>query len=620
MKIQLLGDGMALVQKKLQSIKGKPGKAAQILFLFLWLFHPAGSGQATPLYGPAPTGGVDAGTLPSGGADLPQAPNGAVPSYNGPGLGAPLPGSPGQPGPNGPSALQGAQGAAPAASGTPPAGGSAPSGSSGGSPQPASDAPTFMDSAMPNSANPFLPSVVSPGSLSAPLENAYLQNGVPQLAAPLMSAVYRPFGLTFFQPNPFQVVPQGSVSVTGTLESDTNIDFSPNQPEPGQLYSITPAVMYSNFDDYGYIQLLANASYYGYDTGNIPSYFDEMAGISAGTYLGTRLFVGAQDLYSSGSTPQLNGQPMAFFNGINSYWDNLADAEVGVALTPLVTFVQSASDMYFDDSNYGAGIMNLQTLMDTLNYQDKTDFLSASYLYQQGIFSLFPGFDSNGVMGTAMRSLTPQTSVGVGGNLYYYLYQNLPELNFMMYSYYGILTHHFTRTLFMSAMGGWNATVFQNGQTFPGPLWDVNLGYNGPRLTLGLNGGQFIQNYNSYGVELGPEDTTMALGYLSYILGAKTSLYVSAGYTYYSFQAAQNYSSNFFPGVQPTFFAPQANASSLSYNGTYINQTDALFYRPTPWLMTSLTYNLIDFSTNLPNSTVIDNQVIAMVTLFWNFH
>lgn len=581
--------------------------------------------SAGPLYGPAPSGAVDAGTLPNGGSPLPQAPNGAVPSYNGPGFGAPLPGSPagspGQAGQPGGAAPQGGTGSpAPASgptSGTPGSGGTA---ASGGSSQAPSDAPTFMDSSMPNSANPFLPSVVSPGSLSGPLENAYLQNGVPQLAAPLMSAVYRPFGLTFFQPNPSQVIPQGSVSVTGSIEHDTNIDFSPNQPQPGELYSITPAVMYSNFDDYGYIQLLANASYYGYDTGNVPAYLDETAGISAGTYLGTRLFVGAQDLYTNGSTPQLTGQPMAFFNGINSYWDNLADAEVGIALTPLVTFVQSASDMYFDDANYGAGIMNLQTLMDTLNYQDKTDFLSASYLYQQGIFSLFPGFDSNGVMGTAMRSLTPQTSIGVGGSLYYYFYQNQPLLNFMMYSYYGILTHHFTRTLFMSAMGGWNATVFQNGQSFPGPLWDVNLGYNGPRLTLGLNGGQFVQNYNSYGIELGPESTTTALGYLTYILGAKTSFYASAGYTYYSFQAAQNFSNNFFPGIQPTFFSPQANAASASYNGTYINQTDELFYKPYPWLMTSLTYNLIEFTTNLPNSTVMDNQFIAMVTFFWNFH
>ena len=478
-----------------------------------------------------------------------------------------------------------------------------------------------MDSAMPNSANPFLPSVVSPGVVSGPIENSFLQAGVPQIAAPLMSAVYRPFGLTFFQPNVSQVVPQGSLSVTGSLESDTNITFSPNQPQPGQLYSITPAVMYSNFDDYGYLSLLANASYFGYDTGNIPPYLDETAGVSAGTYLGTRLFVGAQDLYMNGSTPQLNGQPMAFLNGINSYWDNLADAEVGVALTPLVTFVQSASDMYYDDQNYGAGIMNLQSLMDTLNYKDKVNYLSASYTYQQGIFSLFPGFVSDGVMATAMRTITPQTTLGVGGNLSDYLYQSLPGMNFVMETYYGILTHRFTRSLFLSAQAGWNATVFESGQTFAAPMWDVNLGYTGPRLTLGLNGGQFMENYNSYGIEMGPENTTMAIGYLTYLLGAKTSFYASAGYTYYSFQAAQNFTNNFFPGVQPTFFqtATPNPSANLSYSGTYINQTDELFYKPTPWLMASLTYNLIEFTTNLPDSSVIDNQFIAMLTFFWNF-
>lgn len=478
-----------------------------------------------------------------------------------------------------------------------------------------------MNSSMPNSSNPFLPSVVSPGSLSEPLENAYLQSGVPQLAAPLMSVVYRPFGLSFLQPNPFQVVPQGYLSLTGSVESDTNITFSPNNPQAGQLYYIMPAVYYSNFDDYGYISLEGSAAYYGYDTGNIPSYFDYTGGISGGTYLGPRIFVGAQDMYLYGSSPQMNGQPLAFLNGINSYWENMGSAEVGVALTPMVTFVQSASDMYFDDSNFGAGFTNLQSVTDTLNYKDKVDFLTGSYVYQQGLFSIFPGFYSNGAMGTAMRSISPSTSLGAGGNVYYYFYQNLPTLNFMMYSYYGILTHHFTRNLFLSAQGGWNATVFQSGQTFSAPMWDVNLGYSGTRISLGINTGQFMMNDNTYGIEVGPEYTTMAIGYLTYKIGPKTFFTSSGGYTYSSFQAIQGFASNFFPGIQTQPNSSQfvSNPISSSFNGSYIDQTDALFYKPATWIMTSLTYNLIQFSTNLPNSSVIDNQFIAMVTLYWNF-
>ena len=279
-----------------------------------------------------------------------------------------------------------------------------------------------MNSAMPNSSNPFLPNNISPGLLSAPLENAYLQDGVPQLAAPMMSAVYRPFGMTFFQPNPFQVTPQGAVTLTGMYGEDSNIAYTTNQPSWGSFFSITPAVYYSNFDDYGYISLMGSASYYQYNAGNIPAYIDETAGISAGTYLGDRVFVGVQDMGFVGFSPGMNGSPLAFFTGINPYYGNMSDAEVGFALTPKVTFVQSASDMYFDDSGYGAGIYNIQSLMDTLNYKDTLNFVSLSYIYQQGIISLFPGFISDGLMGSAMRMVSPTTSFGVGGTASYFLY------------------------------------------------------------------------------------------------------------------------------------------------------------------------------------------------------
>ena len=209
---------------------------------------PIGEALAVPQYGMAPANGVDSNQAPSGGAELPAAPNGAVPSYNGPGFNGPnpAPSSNGSPAP--PTSSGATSGGAPAPSGTQ---GAAPGSSSSAASSP--PAPTFMDSAMPNSANPFLPSVVSPGVVSSPIENSFLQAGVPQIAAPLMSAVYRPFGLTYFQPNPFQVTPQGSVSLTGAFGEETNVNFSPTQPEAGGYYMIMPAVMYSTFDDYGYL-------------------------------------------------------------------------------------------------------------------------------------------------------------------------------------------------------------------------------------------------------------------------------------------------------------------------------------------------------------------------------
>ncbi|MHB1605951.1 MAG: hypothetical protein ACYCTV_06100 [Leptospirales bacterium] len=581
----------------------------RILIVLLSLISWKSIASAGPLYGSPPNGAVPPADVPGGGYSPPAAPNEAVPTlgapgFNGNGTSPSNPQSPGVP-PNQPGQSQpnfpGQPGGSPGSAQSP-ANGSPPG-------QPVSDAPTFMNNAMPNSTNPFLPNNISPGLMSAPLTNAYLQNGVPPLAAPLMSVVYRPFGLTFFQPNPFQVVPQGMVSLTGTLEADTNINYSPNQPEAGALYTISPAVYYSTFDDYGYLSLLASLSYYQYLSANVPSYLDEMGGVSAGTYLGTRVFVGVQDFISSGFSPQLNGGPLGFFNGINPSYFNLSDAEVGLALTPKITFVEGASDMYFDEGGYGAGIMNIQSLTSALNYQDRLNFLSASYIYQQGFFSDFPGFISNGVTGIAMRSITPTTSLGGGGSASYYLYQGNPAFNFLMDSYYGLLTHHLTRSLSASIEGGWNTVSFYNGQTYQAPMVDLNIAYSGPRLGLGINVGEYMQNINSYGVELGPENTKSALGYLVYQIGAKTSFYSSVGYTYYHFLNAYNYANNFFHTLQP----------SVSYNGSYLDQTDGISYRPYTWLITSLNYNLIDFSTNVPNETIIDNQFIAMVTFMWPF-
>lgn len=589
-------------------------------FLLVYLMGSLQMAYGGPIYGPYPQGTAPDGQVPREDVNPPPVPSEAVPSLDSPGFNGTQTGSPSSPG--------GGSGGSPTPSSPLPniPGGTSPGGTPGSvnnpnnQGQPVSNAPTFMNNAMPNASNPFLPNNISPGLLSGPLENAYLQNGVPQLAAPLMSVVYRPFGLSFFQPNPFQVTPQGMVSLTGYFETDTNIDFTPSNQQLGSFYSITPAIYYSNFDDYGYVSLMANASYDQYDTGNIAPYLDEMGAISAGTYLGPRVFFGAQDMVVNGFTPMMNGSPLAFFHGVNPYYYNLADAEVGIALTPKITFVQSASDMYFDDNGYGAGIMNIQSLMDTLNYTDPTDMLSLSYIYQQGIFSLFPGFISNGFSGTFMRSLTPTTSLGFGGNALDYLYQQSSfqqnffapsnySLNFYMYSYYGILSHQFTRQLSMALQGGWNVVAYYSGQTFQDPLVDLNLSYSFPRGGLGINVGEFMENMQSYGVEMGPEQTYSALAYLTYRIGPNTSFYASGGYGYYDFLTPYNYSNSFFQTLQP----------NISYNGTYLTETDGIIYTPYPWLMTNLYYNLIEFTTNIPNETIIDNQFIALVTFMWSF-
>ena len=593
--------------------------AGVALGLLLPVFFRGECAFGGPIYGPSPNGSVPGGQVPGGDVNAPDVPSGLVPSLNGPGFNTP----------NNGSSSSGSAGQNGSPTGNPlnpmnpngPPGGSNNPNSPNNQGQPASSAPTFMNSAMPNSSNPFLPNNISPGLLSAPLENAYLQDGVPQLAAPMMSAVYRPFGMTFFQPNPFQVTPQGAVTLTGMYGEDSNIAYTTNQPSWGSFFSITPAVYYSNFDDYGYISLMGSASYYQYNAGNIPAYIDETAGISAGTYLGDRVFVGVQDMGFVGFSPGMNGSPLAFFTGINPYYGNMSDAEVGFALTPKVTFVQSASDMYFDDSGYGAGIYNIQSLMDTLNYKDALNFVSLSYIYQQGIISLFPGFISDGLMGSAMRMVSPTTSFGVGGTASYFLYDQsqaptgffgapASSLNFYMYSYYGILTHQLTRSLSVALQGGWNAVSFYSGETFQAPLIDLNIAYTGPRLGLGLNAGEYMENMSSYGVEMGPEKTKNVLGYATYSISPKTSVFSSAGYSIYDFLDPYSFSNSFFQTLQP----------NLSYSGSYLYLADGINYTPASWVNTSLIYNLVDFSTSIPNTSIVENMFMAMVTFVWNFN
>lgn len=501
---------------------------------------------------------------------------------NGPGSPLPNSGQPGQSGQNG----QGVQ---------------------GGTPQ--SDAPTFMNGTLPNTQNPFLPTGISPGTFNAPLANLYELQGVPALAAPLMGQVYRPFGLTLYQPNPFQVVPQGTVSLTGSFETDTNINYSPTQPQVGSFYTIGPAVTYSNFDNYGYLSALAAASYVQYDTGNIPAYMEETGGVNAGSYLGNRVFVGIQDFVSRGDMPESNGSPLQFFNGVDPYIMNSAGAEVGIALTPKISFVETAMDFYYDASSFGAGISNIQSLSEGLNYIDKTWNLSADYTYSQGTFSIFPGFISNGVSGMAMRMLNPSTSIGVGGDYTYSETEGEPLLNFSMISGYGLFNHTFNRNVTASFMGGYNVVQFANGESFPGPMVDANVSYVSGPFSASMNVGWFQENQMSFGVEMGPEDVKQAMAYINYQISPRVGFNSSVGYAIYSFYSAPAFSNSFFQTLQ----------SSQAYNSNVLDQSDGLFWTPKSWLRTGLEYNFIDFTTNIPNETVIDNQFVALVSIFFNF-
>ncbi len=431
------------------------------------------------------------------------------------------------------------------------------------------------------------------------------------MAAPLMSVIYQPFGLTLFQPNPYQVTPQGVFSLTATGEYDTNVTFSPTQPTPGEIYTISPAVAYSNFDDYGYLSILASASYEQYDTGsNISPFVDEMGGLSWGTYLGNRVFVGVEDFISRGDTPQNIGSPLFFLSGVDPYMENTSGAEIGIALTPRITFVETANDFYFDGTAFGAGISNIQTLMQTLNFNDGVTYLSASYMYSQGIYSVFPGFISTGEMGSAYRVLSKQTSIGLGGSYTYYEYQGVPSGNFAMYSEYATLNHQFNRRLSGSLQGGWNTITLAQGQTFQSPLIDLGLTYSAPKMSIGINAGEYMENMTNYGIEMGPETTKSVMGILIRQLGAKTTLSSSIGYNQYTFLEAPQIANSFFHSLQP----------SQSFTGTDEIQTDMISWHAKPWLTTGLMYNLIVFSSNIPAATVVDNQFIALVSINLSFH
>ena len=473
------------------------------------------------------------------------------------------------------------------------------------------NAPTFMNGVLPNTPNPLLPNSVSPGSFSYPLTNFYEQAGFPTLAAPLMSAVFQPFGLSLIQPNPFQVVPQGMFSLTGTLEGDTNINYSPNQPQEGWLYSVSPAIAYSTFDDYGYLSVMGNIGLYEYpdNKAQIPSYLTELGSIAAGTYLGTRVFVGVQDFGERESFIYPSGSTLGFLNGINPYLMNTGEAEVGVAATPHLTFVQSAIDTYFDGSAFGIGLMNIQTLTETVNYKDYRNIVSTSYSYSMGQITAFPTFTTNTISESASHFLSPSSILGLGGSFNDFSYQNDSSLNFGMWSAYASFTRTISKSLSFSLEAGWNATQFQTGQSFSSPMLDFNFGYTSPKISLGVNAGEFQVNEQAIGVSFGPAKVEQAIGYISYNFSPKTYLSASVGYQIFDFMEASSFSA---PYVNPAFQNLQSNTS---YNGAFLSSGGGLYWKVRPWLLSGIMFNRYEFLTNVPNSSVTDNQLIALISI-----
>lgn len=491
-----------------------------------------------------------------------------------------------------------------------PQGGTAPPTGTGPAGTPESTAPTFMNGTLPNTQAPFTPPGISPGTFTAPITSLYQLQGVPSMVAPLMGQVYRPFGLSLFQPNVFQVAPQGAVSLTGTFETDTNIDYSTTNPQVGALYSIMPAVAYSTFDDYGYFSGLASVAYDQYIAGpQIPPYLDELGGLEAGTYLGTRVFVGVEDFALAGNSPDLSGSPLQFINGVEPIFTNTFGAEAGVSLTPKITFVQTALDYYFDATAFGAGISNIESLGEMLEYRDKTTMLMAGYTYTLGTFSIYPDFVSNGVSGSAMHALTPTTSVGAGGGYTDYIMEGDPLLDFTMVQGTGTIIYMFNRLVSGAFQGGYNVITFASGQSYPGPLLDGTLSYISPRLSAILNAGWFEENQMTYGIEMGPVDIKQVLLSLHYVLTPKTYVIAAAAYTDYQFFQAPAFSNSFFKTLQ----------ASQNYYGNSVVESDGIFWSPSTWITAGLEYNFIDFSSNIQSENVIDNQFIALVTLNFPF-
>ena len=470
--------------------------------------------------------------------------------------------------------------------------------------------PTFMNGSLPGTQGPMIQNGISPGSNAAPMMDMFQQSGYPALAAPLAAAVYQPFGLNMYQLNPFQVTPMGFFSLTGSAAYATNIDYSSSNPKPGVFYTLSPALGYSTFDQYGFLSAIAEASLYEYTSGNVPSYLDEIGSLSAGTYLGSRVFVGVRDMVVRGSDIlQSGGTPLGFLNGINPYIYNIAEAEVGIALTPKITFIQSANDFYYDASSFGAGNSNIQTLGETLNYLAPRYFLTGTYSYSRGNFSIYPDFISNSASGLATHSLSKTTQIGLGGSYAAYNYTGGSSLSFTKGSWYGQFSHQFNSSLSASLQGGWNFTQFGNGQLFQDPLVDLNIEYLLGSASFGINAGEYMINEMNYGVELGPADVLSAMTYFTYKLSPKVHMVVSGGITDYSFFKPGDFSNNFFSTLK----------SNTGYSAQYISQQDGIFYRVRKWLLTGLMYQLIDFSTNIPQETVIDNEFIATVSFQYRF-
>ena len=160
---------------------------------------------------------------------------------------------------------------------------------------------------------------------------------------------------------------------------------------------------------------------------------------------------------------------------------------------------------------------------------------------------------------------------------------------------------------------GYNVVQFTStGQSYPGPLLDANISYTSGHFSMTANAGWFEMDNVSYGIQTGPETVKQAILAMSYQITPRTTFSTSGGYSVAQIFNVPGFSNNYFQ-------TPQTGTASQSFNYESLNISNDLSWRPNNWLMTSLIYNIIDFSSNLPNETITDNQFIAMVSIYFPF-
>lgn len=493
---------------------------------------------------------------------------------------------------------------------------------------PVSSAPTFMNGILPGTGNAFnnQEGMVPTGFGGAFMSNM-IDQGIPAEAAPLLSAVFSPFGMRLIQPNPFMVTPQGLVAFTGSEEFDTNLNDSSNNPEMGFRRELSPSAAYTTFNDTSYISALYSPSWVTYDKADISSELNQLADLQAGSYLGQHVFAGVTDSFMRTDLPT-SGSTLGLLNGRNPFYINTLNAELALAITPTITLVTNASDFYFQSSGGAVvnpdgtistiggsliGFSNVQTLGEDAWYRDGVNALTLSYDYSQGFYSIFPGFHSSTYGLTATRAISPILNLGVKGSYAPYDYGS-QTLNFNQYN--GAFTISDVPNTYSaySLEVGWNGIQFESGQSFQSPLFDVNAMYSGAVWMVDFNAGQYLRQSFAEGIAMGPLQADSAELFFLYNI-TPLVYFVSEGSV-----GVYNYLEgvNFLQGTSLLTGTSLTPGSSLVSH--FIMESDGLFWRARQWLLTGFEYTLENTDSNIPGVGFINNRFIALVSLQYWFH